>query len=631
MAMRKAVSRIIPNRLSGTNEETSLFKLDFQAINEFYILLDSPHNSWLPGDEIKGQIILITKSNLANIAITLSLIGYVKINSSSRSKLRPVKHVLFDHSIEIYGDSTEMGSELVNGLSKGEHRFPFVVKLPNKRIFTSVDFGKGSITYLLKAQAKESVNELTTNNLSKTRNLKLLQNSNLISEKLINIINPIDISVLPAPRPKKLIIKVPRYNKRLQRTQSSNSTIHTSNTFSTISSNESTHTSEYNYQETQMSGTSGISQPPVGSQLEQLELDDSHDTFNDVSAQLQVPTPIPTVSPDSRVNTIKVVMSIPQSGYIRGENIPIKLKITHSRQIQDVNGIIITFVRVCRLDNGPDGSFDSFRKDLSQSVIPIYVDPITLQSEIITNVRVPADAFPTISGCPLVSFQYFIEVLINLSGKSVLLDSSLQAPLSVSNEHIDEDINPNNATLTDFQRQYNYLATTFDFNQKERVNFINTDKYKRTKKYLHLASEIIIGTHRLDINRPDVHSFSSDDQSSPVAVEIESQALESQTLESRSLEQVQNIPDYNEIDNLITHNLQLNEKDRIKAHESSLLPSAPDLGSENELESISPIDVNNDVLLEAPNSPQPGINDDTFKFDNVPMYENVNGDQVVND
>ena len=112
---------------------------------------------------------------------------------------------------------------------------------------------------------------------------------------------------------------------------------------------------------------------------------------------------------------------------MRGELIPIKLSINHLRKIQDFNGIIITFVRVCRLDNGPDGVVESFRKDLQQLILPLYVDPVTFQSEINSSLRVPADAFPTILGCPLVSFQYFVEVLINPSGKSIALDSDVDA------------------------------------------------------------------------------------------------------------------------------------------------------------------------------------------------------------
>ena len=80
--------------------------------------------------------------------------GFIKINASSHLKLRPLKHTLFDYTIKIYGKDEEEqtdSAEFSNGLLKGEHVFPFIVKLPNKRVYTSIDFGKGSINYILKA------------------------------------------------------------------------------------------------------------------------------------------------------------------------------------------------------------------------------------------------------------------------------------------------------------------------------------------------------------------------------------------------------------------------------------------------------------------------------------------------
>ena len=183
------------------------------------------------------------------------------------------------------------------------------------------------------------------------------------------------------------------------------------------------------------------------------------------------------------VPTIKAILEVPQRGYLRGELIPIKLSINHLRKIQDFNGIIITFVRVCRLDNGPDGVVESFRKDLQQLILPLYVDPVTFQSEINSSLRVPADAFPTIFGCPLVSFQYFVEVLINLSGKSIALDSDVDARAKA---------NPQ-ATKSSLDK----FKFNFDSTQTERSTYINTDSYKRLKKFLQLTTEIYIGTHRL--------------------------------------------------------------------------------------------------------------------------------------
>ncbi|CAH6722112.1 pH-response regulator protein palF/RIM8 [[Candida] jaroonii] len=740
--MRKAVSRIIPSRSRSSSENegslNSPFKIDFQSVSDFYIILDNPHNSWLPGDEVSGQIILISKKNLANVVITLSLIGFVKINASSHSKLRPIRHNLFNHTIKIYGDNAtpqpqDDNQQYSNGLFKGEHRFPFIVKLPNKRVFTSIDFGKGSISYVLKASMTDSTsqNELTSNNLkklntinsennsssllSKTKNLKFLHNSNFTSEKIINLINPIDVSSLPPPRPKKLIIKDPRANRKLSRTQSSNSTINTFNTYSTFSSNNSDPNDSISTHTRDDEGTTDAQDTPASTANGQPPLPTTNSSsnvttvpnFNNGHLQVQFEedhgpsTPIPSsVSYDSpKPETIKVSMTIPQRGYLRGENIPIKINVSHLRKIQDINGIILTFVRVCRLDNGPEGLFDSFRKDLSQSVIPLYVDPVTLKSEIKSNIRVPADAFPTISGCPLVSFQYFVEVLINLSGKSVLLDVNDTAkPSSSENGHpsplidfqnqssanVNEDNDNNNEakTLNEFKRQFQYLSGSFDFNQKERSSFINTDKYKRMKKFLQLTSEVIIGTHRSPnfnstTNRMDIQDSNSPaSHRSSTSSNSPAQPLHQQTQIQPSIPEVEpiefnNISHDNELDNSIPNydevnvnlipmpNLQLTEKERVKAHETSLLPSEPQIDLQEESpESISPIERDDGMLMDGES--QPEVQDlqeiqqhqeqeqeqeqqdyqmhDNFNFfeisnnetiDYVPNYEKSTNDQLV--
>lgn len=757
--MRRAVAKIIPNRqskfLAGGNDNSKSnqatnhanenhgghslsnhlsnlgLKMDFNSIADFYILLDNPHKSWLPGDEVSGQIILISKKNLANISITLSLVGFVKINASSHSKLRPIKHNLFHHTINIYGgnalpSSDENNEEYSNGLYKGEHRFPFIVKLPNKRVFTSIDFGKGSITYLLRAalgntssggslfkttsntgsalyslsssQGSDSNSNSPSNLINKTKSLKIINNPSYTSEKFIKLINPIDVAKLPSPKPKKLIIRDPRYAKKLSRTQSSASTINTTNTMNTYSTMSSNNSEEQ------------ANSPGLVNDTNITTPHSHHHNHHHTTEPSLTPAPATPTLEFAKPESIKVALEIPQRGYLRGELIPIKFNLSHLKKIQDVNGIIITFVRVCRLDNGPDGFFESFRKDLQQSVIPLYVDPYTFQLEINTSVRVPADAFPTISGCPLVSFQYFIEVLINLSGKSVSLDNNEHAKNSttVKSEESAHLFDGNSATSTnsnslshsnldllnssnsngDFKFKFNFNVTS-PINQTERSGYINTDKFKRMKKFIQITTEVIIGTHRSNeasenatlagrvtadgdgstapagsnvISSLSRHSSllsgsngspnalsgsassnspaqvvttvnslpehlarsggSTSSQANPVPSNQNASAYINVIPEAAAVsnfetppyfadinEQYSNagnygIPNYEEISDAagttpFPEQLNMSEKDRMKAHESSLLPSEPpldDMIDDNDHETISPIDGTNQIL-----------------------------------
>lgn len=355
-----------------SKEPMLALRLDVTSVGEFYITLDKPHKTWMPGEEVLGQIILVSNKNLVNAVVTLSLIGVIKINLALH-KLRPLKQQLCNHTIQIYGGSPDDET----GLFKGEHRFPFIVKLPVKRIFTLIEFGKGSITYILRAAIGNAAPPVPLAPLKVA-----IANPTYALDKVLNLLLPIDVLQLPPAKPKRLIIRDP-------------------------------------------------------SQLALL-------------MALMVLLELELVSDLLRPQTIRVLLEVPQRGYIRGETIPLTILIRHLRLLQDLNGIIVTFVRVCRLDNATEGFLELFRKDLHQVVLPLYVDPGSFQAEVSSNIRIPADVFPTIVGCPLVLFQYFIEVLINLSGK-----------------------------LAEITQPY-----------------VNTDKFKRSKRFLQLTQEVVIGTHR---------------------------------------------------------------------------------------------------------------------------------------
>jgi hypothetical protein len=133
----------------------------------------------------------------------------------------------------------------------------------------------------------------------------------------------------------------------------------------------------------------------------------------------------------------------------------LKISIKHTKAIKSMHGIIITFYRSGRVDSAPPlslfvdlkgkeaerlkheeyypksktglgglslssaGSSSMFRKDLAQTFAPILVDPATLTASVNASVRVPEDAFPTISGVPgqMISFKYHVEVVVDLGGK----------------------------------------------------------------------------------------------------------------------------------------------------------------------------------------------------------------------
>jgi hypothetical protein len=139
-------------------------------------------------------------------------------------------------------------------------------------------------------------------------------------------------------------------------------------------------------------------------------------------------------------------------GCLRGDSIPVKVSVNHVKHIKSMNGVIVTLYRQARVDMHPAiplgpaektkkpkyedyyprsktglgglslsgaGSSHMFRKDLSQTVQPLIVDPGSLLSEVTVKVRVPEDAFPTISTVPgaMISFRYYVEVVVDIQGR----------------------------------------------------------------------------------------------------------------------------------------------------------------------------------------------------------------------
>lgn len=150
--------------------------------------------------------------------------------------------------------------------------------------------------------------------------------------------------------------------------------------------------------------------------------------------------------------TITATVESQKGGCLRGDSIPVKISISHTKHVKSINGVIITLYRLARVDLHPAlplgpmsdgqkrkyedyypksltglgglslsgaGSSHVFRKDLAQTIVPLIVDPHTLQSEINAKVRVPEDAFPTINTVPgsMISFRYYIEVVLDIQGK----------------------------------------------------------------------------------------------------------------------------------------------------------------------------------------------------------------------
>lgn len=213
--------------------------------------------------------------------------------------------------------------------------------------------------------------------------------------------------------------------------------------------------------------------------------------------------------------TITATIDVLKGGFLRGDQIQVKVNVSHTKHVRSLNGIIVTLYRQARVDMHPAlpvalhskgdkkkteeyypksrtglgglslssaGSSHLFRKDLSQSFAPLFVDPRTLTAEVKCAVRVPDEAFPTISNVPgaMISFRYYIEVVVDIQGKLTGLDRMI-ANAGLVNV-------PSGGAKMGRDDSASNMFSTFG------GNFVDTDQIRREKGVISSLFEVIIGT-----------------------------------------------------------------------------------------------------------------------------------------
>lgn len=216
---------------------------------------------------------------------------------------------------------------------------------------------------------------------------------------------------------------------------------------------------------------------------------------------------------------ITATVELLKGGCLPGDLIPVRIKVEHNRYMKSLHGIIVTLYRQGRVDYAPPissftglskedakklerddyyprsktglgglslssaGSCSVFRKDLSQAVAPLIIDPATLTANITTAVRVPEDAFPSIRNVPggLITFKYHVEVIVDLGGRLVGPSSGASQPQNPSRM----------VSAASVRGTYG-----IDLNLLANWNgtIIDTDHIRREKGVISVSFEVVVGT-----------------------------------------------------------------------------------------------------------------------------------------
>jgi hypothetical protein len=209
-------------------------------------------------------------------------------------------------------------------MEPGRHVFDFACRLPNKSLPSSVDFGKGSITYAIRCEHQKPRSLLTRGKSTCRKNLQVQ--------------DCIDIALIPRPRP--CILDPDAKSKRRE---------------------------------------------------------------------------------DS--GRVRASIELARAGYLAGQSVALTIQLQHIKPIKNMRGAIATLYRLSRFDLA-DSAPQSFRKDLAQSISPLLVDPVSLRYKVSPRLKIPPDTFPSIKAAGPVSFRYFVEVVLDLTSRTKIWQSS---------------------------------------------------------------------------------------------------------------------------------------------------------------------------------------------------------------
>ncbi|TGJ78246.1 hypothetical protein E0Z10_g10516 [Xylaria hypoxylon] len=500
---------------------------------DFHIRLKEPHRQYSARDHVQGYVILSVVKPVRVTHLTVTLHGYVRAfkSASAAAQVATVNPAIISHGgrngryhgnghASLFQDETVLCGE--GRLQASRWEFEFDLQFPDLELPSSIDFERGTIAYFVTATL--------------TRPTAIGPTSSC--EARVSLVEKIDVGLVPPPRERRVFLQTMR--RRPKKGKSAISAVtpatkgHPTLTEVTeaLSDRDSRVTESPNASSMNLSNATPASLDvetlpphPVPADV-QSEISGESVASNNNSASYSVRGA--DASGESSTGSkhsghddreITATVELLKGGCLPGDLVPVRIRVEHNRYMKSLHGIIITLYRQGRVDYAPPvssftslskedakqlerdeyyprsktglgglslssaGSCSVFRKDLSQAVAPLIIDPVTFTANITTAVRVPEDAFPSIRNVPggLITFKYHIEAIVDLGGK-------LAGPSNSASQ----------------SQQPNRMASTasvrgtygIDLNLLASLNgtIIDTDHIRREKGVISVSFEVVIGT-----------------------------------------------------------------------------------------------------------------------------------------
>ncbi|OTB07646.1 hypothetical protein M426DRAFT_71704 [Hypoxylon sp. CI-4A] len=528
---------------------TSPLRSRTRNLADFHIRLHEPHRQYSAGDHVRGHVILSVVKPIRITHLTVALHGFVRVykHAGAGAQPGPVNPAIISHdrnrNVRYFGNglaSLFQDEQVLCGegrLKPTRFEFEFDLIFPSKGLPSSIDFERGTISYMVTATLTRPASISATSSC----------------ETKVALVEKVDIGLLVPPRERKVCMQTLRRRpkKKKKQTTAVSSTVkrgsvstETPEPASDLDStrvNENSNGSSVSLGEATAAGPSGSNLPrsPLRTDLIAGDLQseisgDSALSNNsgsnsargaDASGESVAAS---KVSGGGDEREITATVELLKGGCLAGDTLPVKIKVEHNRRMKSMHGVIVTLFRQGRVDYSPPislfttdlseeeakrleredyyprsrtglgglslssaGSCSVFRKDLSQTVAPLIIDPATLTANINTSIRVPEDVFPSIRNVPggLISFKYHVEVVLDLGGKLAGQSTGSSQPTSRMGSLGVPGGNPASTVgAYDLKRLANWNGTIVD-----------TDHIRREKGVISVSFEVVVGT--LDSNR----------------------------------------------------------------------------------------------------------------------------------
>ncbi|KAI0817190.1 hypothetical protein GGR55DRAFT_673031 [Xylaria sp. FL0064] len=498
---------------------------------DFHIRLKEPHRQYSAGDHVQGSVVLSVVKPIRVTHLTVTLHGYVRAfkSASAAAQVATVNPAVISHGgrsgrYHGNGHASLFQDEIVlcgeGRLTASRWEFEFDLQFPDLELPSSIDFERGTIAYFVTATL--------------TRPTTITPTSSC--EARVSLVEKVDVGLVAPPRERRVFLQTMRRRPKKGKALISAATTKCHPTVTEMAepssdrdsrATESPNDSALNLGNTTTANLEAENSPqnPVGSADVQSEISgESLASNNSASYSVRAADASGESTTGSKHSgnddrEITATVELLKGGCLPGDLIPVRIRVEHNRYMKSLHGIIVTLYRQGRVDCAPPassftglskedakklerdeyypksktglgglslssaGSCSVFRKDLSQTVAPLIIDPATLTANITTAVRVPEDAFPSIRNVPggLITFKYHIEVIVDLGGK--LAGPSGSASQSQHPNRMVSSASVRGTYGIDLNLLANWNGTIVD-----------TDHLRREKGVISVSFELVVGT-----------------------------------------------------------------------------------------------------------------------------------------